>query len=319
MIKEFELIEWIRQQIPAVDHLRIAIGDDCAVQKPLSGQDLLTTSDLLIEGVHFLRHWTSLYDLGRKAVAVNISDIAAMGGKPLSLFLSLGRPIELGDSDLKELISGILFEIRRHGAVLAGGDMSRSPAGLILSVTVQGCISAGQAICRRGAAAGDSLYVSGSLGDSALALSLLKAGRQPEPFLAQRFHLPTPRVGLGQLLVENRLATAMLDVSDGLLGDLAHILDASEVGAELELADIPLSPAFRQELEQDTTLIELALAGGEDYELLFTSPRGDLMDQLPSEPRVTLIGQIITEPGVRIRQADGALFHCRRKGFDHFV
>lgn len=316
---EFELIEWIRQQTAVSDYLIQGIGDDCAIEEPSPEHDLLTSTDLFIEGVHFKREWTTLYNLGRKAAAVNISDIAAMGGTPRALFLGIGRSSQVSDRETQELISGFIYETQRHGAVLAGGDTCGSPGPLIIAVTVQGRVTGGEAICRQGASYGDAVYVSGSLGDSSLALQQLQAGQVPEPYLAQRFHLPVPRVELGQILSAKQIATAMLDVSDGLLADLGHILSASHVGAELELDKLPLSASFQQLMQKDTSLLDLALAGGEDYELVFTSPLKDLADQPNLPTPVARIGVITQEPGIRIRRPDGQLYQCQRGGFDHFA
>ena len=315
---EFGLIDWIQRQAGYGDHLSLGIGDDCSIQPQQGEQDLLTSTDLFIEGVHFRREWCSWFDLGRKAAAVNISDIAAMGGTPQSLFLGIGRPREMSDEEIEELISGFLAEIKIHGAVLAGGDTCSSPGSLLISVTVQGTVAATEAICREGASYGDAIYVSGCLGDSALALQYLTEGQQPDSYLAGRFHTPTPRVALGRELSKRQLATAMLDVSDGLLADLDHILTASGVGAELDLEKIPLSGRFQNSLNEDFSLIDLALAGGEDYELVFTSPLKDLDRQIEMEHSVTQIGMISPEPGLRVRQKSGELYHCLRGGFDHF-
>ncbi|WP_321368057.1 thiamine-phosphate kinase [uncultured Desulfuromusa sp.] len=317
-LEEFELIHWIQQQAGSGEHLSLGIGDDCSIQPQKAERDLLTSVDLLIEDIHFKRQWTNMFDLGRKSAAVNISDIAAMGGTPLSLFLGIGRPRTISDSEIKELLSGFLTEAKTYGVVLTGGDSCSSPGPLMISVTVQGEAASGEAICRQGASYGDAIYVSGSLGDSALALHQLQQGQQPDPFLNQRFHTPAPQVPLGQELAKRHLATAMLDVSDGLLADLGHILDASEVGAELNLSEIPLSTPFKKALASDATLIDLALAGGEDYELVFTSPLKDL-DQLIHLPHVvTRIGSISQKSGLRIRHSNGDLYHCQRGGFDHF-
>jgi len=318
MLGEFDLIRWINEQSGKGDHLALGIGDDCAVQPQVAGQELLTSTDLLIEGVHFKREWTTLYDLGRKAAAVNISDVAAMGGTPQSLFLGIGRPADLDDRHLKEFIMGFIAEVRKHGAVLAGGDSCGSPGPLMISVTVQGTVAQGDAIYRHGASYGDAVYVSGTLGDSAMTLQGLLRGEPVEACLATRFHTPEPRVKLGEKLAMSGWATAMLDISDGLVADLGHILEASGVGAEIELARLPLSEAFQAELKRNPGLIDLALAGGEDYELVFTSPLKDLDTQRDFCPAVSRIGVISQEPGLRIRRDDGEIYQCRRKGFDHF-
>lgn len=316
---EFGLIRWIQQQAGTAGHLVKGIGDDCAVQVQHAGQELLTSTDLLIEGVHFVRRWTSMEQLGRKAAAVNISDIAAMGGTPQSLFFAVGCPQDLTVTELEDLSRGFLAETEGYGAVLAGGDTCRSPGPLFLSVTVQGVIATGRAIYRQGARAGDAIYVSGTLGDSALALHLLQHGRQPAAALLNRHHTPQARVGLGQQLSRQQLASAMLDVSDGLLADLGHILEASGVGADLELECLPLSRAFREQLAEDRQLLDLALAGGEDYELLFTSSQRALDKSTAFAPPLTRIGTVRSGSGISIYRTDRSLYHCSRGGFDHFT
>ncbi len=316
---EFELIRWIQQQAGDDDRMLCAIGDDCSIDQLPTGKQLLTSNDLLIEDIHFNRAWTSLFDLGRKSVAVNLSDIAAMGGKPRALYLGIGRPKHLGEHDLKDFVRGFLYEAKRHDVILAGGDTCGSPGPLIISVTVQGQVSAGRAVLRQGAGCGDAIYVSGTLGDSALALQLLRAEQTPPAPLVQRFNTPAARLGVGQYLGENDLATAMLDVSDGLLADLDHLLRASGVGAEVMISTLPLSEAFRSALAQDPALIDLALAGGEDYELLFTSARHDLDKSPVPAPGVVKIGTIRAGSGVVVRQDNGDTYRCRRRGFDHFA
>ncbi len=315
---EFGLIDWIQQQAGCGDHLSLGIGDDCAIQPQHPKHDLLTSTDLLIEGIHFRRDWTNMFDLGRKAAAVNISDIAAMGGTPQSIFLGIGRPKTISNNDIETFISGFLSETTCHGGTLAGGDTCGSPESLMISVTIQGTITTGSAICRSGANSGDAIYVSGTLGDSALALQLLQQQQTPDHYLAQRFHTPTPRVKLGQELATQQFATAMLDVSDGLIGDLKHILTASKVGATIELSNLPLSMPFQLLLETDPTIIDLALAGGEDYELVFTSPDHELSKRLKSTTAITKVGTITATSGLHIKQDDGLDYSCRLGGFDHF-
>jgi thiamine-monophosphate kinase len=316
---EFELIRWIQEQVGSCGQLLCGIGDDCAIDQLPADMLLLTSNDLLIEDIHFNRAWTSMFDLGRKSVAVNLSDIAAMGGVPRALYLGLGRSKQLKEADLKDFIRGFIQEAKQHDVILAGGDTCGSPGPLIVSVTVQGLVPAGQAVARHGAGCGDAIYVSGTLGDSALALKLLQAGQTPPASLAQRFHTPNARVDVGRYLSENGLATAMLDVSDGLLADLDHLLVASGVGATVALSALPLSQAFRSALAQDSTLIDLALAGGEDYELLLTSARHDLEKIAVPAPGVVKIGTITAEDGIIIRRDNGEEYQCRRRGFDHFA
>ncbi len=316
---EFALIDWIEQQAGSSELLSLGIGDDCAIQPQQAGMDLLTSTDLLIEGVHFKCEWTDFFSLGAKSAAVNLSDIAAMGGRAQSIFLGLARPATLNDSAVEELIKGFVAEAARYGVVLAGGDTCSSPGPLMVSVTVQGAVPAGTAIRRDGAQPGDWLYVSGTLGDSALALHALQAGETARPALARRFHRPTARIELGRYLAENRLATAMLDVSDGLLGDLNHILEASAVGAEVQLQQLPLSADFAELLSADESMIDLALSGGEDYELLFTSAHDELEHLSGLPETLTRIGRITSERKLLVLAGDGSHYQCQRGGFDHFA
>ena len=317
-VGEFGLIRRLQQQAGGREDLVRGIGDDCAIQRQDAARELLTSTDLLIEGVHFDRRWTDMEQLGRKCVAVNVSDIAAMGGVPKTLFLGVACPPSISVAELEQLTHGFLAETQKVGAVLAGGDTCASPGPLMISVTVQGEISCGRALCRDGAGAGDAIYVSGTLGDSAMALTLLQVGKDPDPQLLSRHLTPEARVALGRQLADRQLATAMIDISDGLLVDLGHILAASGLGAELELAAIPLSEPFSKLVREDPTRIDLALAGGEDYELLFTSTRQDLEQMVELVPSVTRIGNIVPHAGLQVRCRDNRLYHCSRKGYDHF-
>ena len=318
ILGEFELIDWIRKQAPSSYPLVRGIGDDCAVEEVEAGYQLLTSTDLLIEDIHFKRAWTTMYDLGRKAAAVNLSDIAAMGGIPRTLYLAIGRPHGISTGDIKDLIRGFLKEAGDCRTQLAGGDTCASGGPLLIAVTAHGHVRQGHALYRGGACIGDAVYVSGTLGDSALALQQLQQGGLPEGLPAERFHTPTARVALAEKLAGERLVTAMLDVSDGMLADLHHILNASAVGADVELREIPLSTAFRQARDRGQASIDLALTGGEDYELLFTSARWDLATREDFQPRVTRIGTITACRGVRLLQDNGEQYYCQRAGFDHF-
>lgn len=316
---EFGLIRRIQEQAGSAAHLVKGIGDDCAVQRQEPGRELLTSTDLLIEGIHFDRRWISMEQLGRKAVAVNISDIAAMGGVPRSLLLGVACSTKVSDRDLQEFIAGFLAEAQSYSVVLAGGDTSRSPGPLMISVTVLGEVEKGQAICRSGAAPGEAIYVSGTLGGSALALHQLQQGEQPSEELARQHHTPKAQVALGRLLAQRQLATAMLDISDGLLADLGHIAEDSGVGAELQLAALPLCPEFVVALEQNPQLIDLALSGGEDYQLLLTAKEQRLDQQPELAGLLTRIGTITQGTEVIVKRADQTRYRCARGGFDHFV
>lgn len=320
---EFGFINRIGRRVSPGAGVRLGIGDDCAALELPAGELLLTTTDLLVEQVHFRREWTDLRSLGRKSVAVNVSDIAAMGGTPRHLFLGLAVPSAMRVEELDEFIAGFLEAAGHYGATLTGGDTCGSPGPLMISVTAEGSVPEGQLVCRSGARPGDALYVSGTLGDSGLALRMLLAGQPPEPFLAQRHHDPEARTGLGRALAQAGVASAMIDVSDGLLADLGHILEASQVGAELDTAVLPLSESFNRALAQEPALIELALAGGEDYELLFTVPpkrEAELADLVRfAHVPVTRLGRITSAAGdLVVRGRGGRPVRVGKSGYDHF-
>jgi thiamine-monophosphate kinase len=320
---EFKLIELIRERVPDAAGVRRGIGDDAAVLTLPTGHSLLTSTDMLIEGVHFQHAWTPAEDLGHKVVAVNLSDIAAMGGVPRYLFLGLACPGTTAVDQIEAFLKGVLDEAAAHQVCLVGGDTCQSSHGWLISVTIEGTVAEGREVSRSGARANDLIMVSGTLGDSALALQLLQKGQSPPADLRHRHNRPSPRVALGRRLAEQGLVTAMIDISDGLAGDLQHILKASRVDGLIETSQLPLSGVFRASLAQDPALLELALFGGEDYELLFTVPeehvaavmaQGDAL-ALP----VTCIGT--AQPGagqLLLRDETGELQSVSGRGYDHF-
>ncbi len=320
---EFGFIERIRQAVreTAESGVRIGIGDDCAVLELPPGELLLTSTDLLIEEVHFRSEWSDWRSLGEKSVAVNVSDIAAMGGRPRHLYLGLAIPSDRPLADLDRFLEGFLAAADEYGALLVGGDTCGSPGPLMIAVTVEGATPADQVIYRSGARPGDGIYVSGVLGDSALALRCLRDGLPPEPELAERHHRPRARVALGRALAELALPSAMIDVSDGLLADLGHLLRASAAGAQLESPRIPLSKSFRKALAADPALMELAMSGGEDYELLFTvsEENQSRLTALSGGVPVTRIGTVTTaDRGLRLLGPTGRERPVDARGFNHF-
>jgi thiamine-monophosphate kinase len=321
---EFGFIDRIGRAVPAAGAgVFLGIGDDCAALELAAGELLLTTTDLLIEQVHFRRDWTDWHTLGRKSVAVNVSDIAAMGGTPSHLFLGLAVPAGMRVEELDAFLAGFLEAAGHYGATLAGGDTCGSPGPLMISVTATGAVPEGQLVRRSGARPGDAIYISGTLGDSGLALQLLLAGEAPEPFLARRHHDPEARSDLGRALAQTHLPTAMIDVSDGLLADLGHLLKASGVGAAIEAAALPLSPPFRRALALEPGLLDLALAGGEDYELLFTVPpeREPELAEVARSTGVpmTRLGRVTApQEGLIVLDRDGCPLPLRKTGYDHF-
>ncbi len=320
---EFGLIEKVRRATPKGRGVLLGIGDDAAwVANP--SRSSLVTSDLLIEGIHFNLKWTSLFDLGYKTLAVNLSDIAAMGGMPAYLILSLGIPPAFDSGDIEEFYRGIRFLAAKHGVALVGGDTNAAKL-LIISACVLGH-APDRPICRSGARAGDDIYVTGTLGDSALALKFLKSrSRQPNrgsvKYLLSRHHRPTPRITAGALLARERLATAMIDVSDGLIQDLGHICKASGISAEIWADKLPLSRAYRTLAGKAGT--RCALSGGEDYELLFCARKRDRprIEKLQTRARVaiTRIGSCDSgKNGILVLDAAGNPVETRAAGHDHF-
>jgi thiamine-monophosphate kinase len=320
---EFGLIERIRRQLLVGRGVRIGIGDDAAwVENP--AESFLITADLLIEGVHFNLKWTSLVDLGFKSLAVNLSDIAAMGGTPAYAILSLGIPASFATKNIDDFYRGINALARPSGVYVVGGDTCVAK-NLIISVCVTG-LAPRKPIRRDGAAVADDIYITGTLGDSALGLKLLRGGRtKQEPKvvakLLARHRRPTPRLTAGALLGKEQLATAMIDVSDGLLQDLGHICRASNLGAVLQNDQLPLSVAYRALAGKDGT--RHALIGGEDYELLFCSRPSsrDAIRNLSRRARVpiTRIGRCVAGPGVIVVDSAGNKIALRTLGgHDHF-
>lgn len=320
---EFGFIERIRGAVARSEGtgVRLGIGDDCAVLELPPGQVLLTSTDLLIEEIHFRSDWSDWRALGSKCVSVNVSDVAAMGGNPRHLYLGLAIPATMAMDDLDAFLEGFLEAAAGYGAVLVGGDTCRSPGPLMISVTVEGAAPTDQVVTRSGARPGDAIYVSGTLGDSALALQRLQSGRPVANELADRHHRPQARVALGRALAEAGVPSAMIDVSDGVLADLGHILDASAVGARLEQALFPLSSGFCRALAEEPALFELALCGGEDYELLFTVPadKEHLLAALVADVPVKRIGTVTAaDQGLQLVDEAGQMRPAMAKGYNHF-
>jgi thiamine-monophosphate kinase len=320
---EFGLIERIAARVSPGADVTIGIGDDAAAVVPTPGLLILTTSDMLVEGIHFDLAYCDPLTLGRKSLAVNLSDIAAMGGKPRWFLLSLALPRELHCEFLDSFIDGMLQLAGEFDVTLIGGDTCASGAGVVISITVLGEQRSELVVQRRGARPGDLIFVTGTLGDASLGLELLRHGKREN--LPIKRHLdPSPRVREGAALACAGLPTAMIDLSDGLLADLGHILDNSGVGARLEVGRLPLSGSF---LEYSATLpgdpLLFPLAGGEDYELLFTAPASkdtavrEILAQLSTQ--VTVIGAITSAIGITAFAPDGADYSALRRGYNHFA
>ena len=243
--------------------LLAGIGDDCAVLRLAAGRDALVTTDFSLEDVHFRRVWHPAGSIGHRCLARGLSDIAAMGGEPVAAFLSLAFPADLEQKWVDDFMGGLLGLARRFHVPLAGGDTAESPAGVAADIMVVGGVKAGDAILRSGARPGDSIYVTGELGGSAATLARLRAGESVLPEGPHFF--PEPRLAVGRYLREQRLASSMIDISDGLSTNLAHICEESGVGALVNEFSVPRPSAG------PTNSLSFALHGGEDYELLFTA------------------------------------------------
>ena len=320
---EFGLIERVRKATPKGRGVRVGIGDDAAWLECTS-RTFLLTADLLIEGIHFNLQWSTFYGLGYKTLAVNLSDLAAMGGSPAYLTLSLGIPVDFKTEDIEEFYRGVRFLAARSGVSLVGGDTSAARRFSISASLIGHCPYA--PVLRSGAKVGDDLYVTGTLGDSALGLELLKKkmGKTREDaaeYLVSRHQFPSARLKAGALLARERLARAMIDVSDGLLQDLNHLCKASAVGAVVWENALPLSPAYRTLAGQKRALH--ALTGGEDYELLFCTRRRD-RSQLEKIQRrlgvpIARIGECLpASKGIKVIDGGGRLASFTVRGYDHF-
>lgn len=328
---EFALIARLQGRLariggdPAAGEVVLGIGDDAAVLAAPAGAELVATADALIEDVHFRRDWSSPGDVGWKALAANVSDLGAMGARPLACLVTLALPRETPVRWADRFYEGLGECAAAYGCPVAGGDTVRAPDRIALSVTALGTAPAGRAVRREGARVGDALCVTGVLGDSGAGLALLQRGGRPaaryRPLL-EWHRRPRPPVPAGALLAEAGLATAMLDLSDGLASDLRHLARRSGVGARIGADRLPISDRARRaaaELGVDPT--HWALHGGEDYQLLFTVPE----ERFPEVPPLlgplgvtaTRIGRVVRR-GVSLAGADGKLTPLRPLGFRHF-
>ena len=319
-MSEFDLIRtYFADLTPQRADVALGIGDDAALVSIPPGQQVAVSVDTLVSGVHFLPS-VSPRALGHKALAVNLSDLAAMGAEPAWVTLAMTLPT--ADSTwLAEFAAGFSALAARYKVALIGGDTTRGP--LSLSLQVQGLVPEGEALRRAGARAGDGIYVTGSLGDAALCLKLMQASAESERIdqaLRTRLERPQPRVAAGMGL--RGLASSAIDISDGLLADLGHILEASGVGASLELARLPLSDTYAEWMAQGGDWSP-ALTGGDDYELCFTAS-GELGTRIESlaaqlDLPISRIGRIEDETGLRVIRPDGGVWSGSDAGFDHFA
>lgn len=313
---EFSLIDRIAARVTARADVLLGIGDDAALLQPRAGMQLAASCDVLNVGVHFAAD-DPPSAIGHKAAAVNLSDLAAMGAEPAWCLLGLSLP-EADIDWLDGFLEGFLGLAAQHGMALVGGDTTCGPCSI--AVTVQGWVPAGRALRRDGARVGDELWVSGTLGDAAAGLARAGAGGAAA-FLRARLQRPTPRIALGQRL--HGLAHAAIDVSDGLLADLGHVLARSGVGATIELDVLPASEALRESVRDPAQRRIFQCSGGDDYELLFSaSPeRSPALNALADELGLPLtrIGRIESVPGCRIVDAAGQPVQMLQRGWQHFA
>lgn len=318
---EFSLIRDFVSQLRFNKSVIVGPGDDCAVVKlPRNFLQLLTT-DMLIEGVHFRRDWMTPEQIGAKALWVNISDIAAMGGIPRYALISVGLPQKTSLRETQELLKGFRKVAERTGVLIIGGDTNASPHWVI-NVTLVGEPFRGRLLTRKGARVGDAIYVTGTLGDSALGLAALnKHKARQHSFFVKKHIQPPNRIAMGQRLAPLSHVHSMIDLSDGLIGDLGHILEESQVGAEIFVDRLPTSKNFlaaTKKLRQDP--LALQLSGGEDYELLFTaSPKAKIPGQIEGIP-LTLVGKVLPKnKGLRLKDTKGRRIQKAFPGFSHFA
>ena len=311
---EFDLIDRIRTRVRERDDVVLGIGDDAALLQVPPGVQLVVTADTLNAGVHFPEA-AAPADIGWKSLAVNLSDLAAMGAMPAWCTLSLSLP-EADARWVDVFLDGFLELADQHALALVGGDTTRGP--LSVSVTAMGLLETGSALRRDGARVGDDVWVTGTLGDAAAALEALLAGREPAELLRRRLDRPVPRVAAGQRL--SSLARSCIDLSDGLLADLGHVCERSGVGAEIALANLPVSGALAA-LDPAQRWYWQA-SGGDDYELCFTaSPRNRelVMQALDfTDVSATRIGRIVAGQGVKAFDAEGREWQPVRSGYQHF-
>ena len=327
---EAAIIERIRQRTPAPpDWVPTGIGDDAAVVEPARGALDVVTTDTLVEGIHFDRSFVPAADVGHRTLAVNLSDLAAMGATPRVAVLSLVLPAAMAVTDLDGMIEGLLALAARHRVALVGGNVTRTPGPLVLGVTAIGAVRRRRVVTRDGGRPGDELWVTGALGAAAAGLAALRQGHPSiaaaDPDLedcVQRYRRPEPRVRIGALLGRNRVARAGIDLSDGLADGLRQLARASGVGAVVDAAELPVHPGARRWFARHGgDPVEPTLAGGDDYELLIAVPRRHrrglrTLAHLFRGVPVTRIGELTQAPDLVLRTPEGE--RPLTSGYEHF-
>jgi thiamine-monophosphate kinase len=328
---EFELIRRYFAPLAAATPAALGLGDDVAILTPRPGTELVLKTDGVVAGIHFLPD-DPPDQIARKVLRVNLSDLAAKGAAPIGYLMTCAFDPSVDEAWLAAFCAGLAADQAEFGIGLLGGDTMSTPGPLTLSVTALGEVPVGRALRRNAAKAGDLVFVSGTLGDAALGLkrlrgTLLQLSDAEGAFLIDRYRLPQPRLQLGRALVESGLAKAALDLSDGLLADLGHVGEQSNLAAEVERAKLPLSPAAAHAFDMDPSLIVEIVASGDDYEVLFTAPPAarPAIEALGSRLglRLTPIGRMVERAGrvpgdVRLLDADGREIRLDRRGWQHF-
>lgn len=323
---EFELIERYLAPLAADNPGSLGLKDDAALLAPPAGCELVLTADALVSGVHFFPDDPAGL-VARKLLRVNLSDLAAMGARPLGYLMTVAWPGSPEEAWVAAFAAGLAADQKAFEVALLGGDTTRTPGPLTLSLTALGAVPAGRALRRSTARAGDELYVSGTVGDGALGLLVLN-GKAPtlptkqREALIDRYRLPRPRLALGRALVESGLAHAAIDVSDGLVADLGHILETSGLAGVVETERLPLSDPARAALAARPALLRDLVAGGDDYELLFTVAPGRGAEIAALADRLDLplsqIGRLSEGAGLRLLDGDGREVPLTRSGWTHF-
>jgi len=326
VIGEFEMIARYFAPLAKGQPAALGLVDDAAVLAPPAGRELVLTADAMVAGVHFLPE-DPAGSVAQKLLRVNLSDLAAMGATPLGYLLTCAWPKDVEESWVAAFARGLAEDQQRFGFGVLGGDMTATPGPLTLSLTALGHVAPGRALRRSGARVGDRIYVSGAIGDGALGLLVLThrlpgLSRPAADALAERYHRPTPRVALGQALSRQGLASACLDVSDGLVADLGHIARASGLAARVKAKRVPLSAAAREALAENLGLFPLLLTGGDDYELCFTAApeQAGALEALARELDLPLsdIGYMTEGQGVQVLDRDNNPLSLPRGGWTHF-
>lgn len=326
MIGEFQLIARYFAPLAEGEPAALGLEDDAAVLTPPPGRSLVLTADAMVAGVHYLPD-DPPDQVAQKLLRVNLSDLAAMGAEPLGYLLTCAWPKDIREDWVAGFVQGLAADQKTFGIHVLGGDMTSTPGPMTLSLTALGHVAPGQALRRATARAGDLIFVSGGIGDGALGLKVLTGAfpnleAEPAAFLAERYRRPQPRLALGQALAASGLATACLDVSDGLVADVGHIAETSGLAAEIVAHRVPLSPAARLLLADDLELFPLTLTGGDDYELCFTVDPERAAEVAALAERLglplTQVGRMAEGEGVRVLDRDGAALPLSKSGWTHF-